>query len=51
MHEFEEFLMPFAAGVAIGSGTVFALVKSRLTFYRHMIERRLDVINQRIVSP
>lgn len=50
MHEYAEFVVPFAAGAALGSGTVFALLKSRLKLYRHMIEERLSDMNQGIVS-
>lgn len=50
MHEYAEFFMPFVVGAALGCGTVYALLKSRLKFYRYMIEQRLANINQRIAN-
>jgi len=50
MHGATGFILPFAAGVALGSGLVFALMKSRLRLYRHMIEQRLSDANQRFIQ-
>lgn len=49
MHGSDAFILPFAAGAILGSGLVFALLKSRLRLYRFMIEQRLAAANQQII--
>lgn len=50
MHEWTELILPFGIGAALGSGLVFAIYKSKLRFYRYVIEQRLAEINHQIIS-
>lgn len=50
MHEWTGLIVPFAFGAALGASLVFVLFKSRLRFYKYMIEQRLADVNQRIVN-
>ncbi len=50
MHILDYVVPSFAAGGTVGFGLAFLRFRSRLKFYRVLIEQRLAAINQRLVD-